>query len=243
MTFRCRYRARIVLKQLPRQIQNAFKNFLITCDVGVVFIAVCMYVCKNLTNLWTDFDDLFKEECSCARDKSVSLGDPESVHTDGQKKNWRITKLLLGCVLRTTRIKTEQHGNGLRPLTSLPLKLNLTKNGNNFWKCWRSKFERPSKCAEVEGCVNLSQRFANYFSNTFSGNYPDRGWDAAMQFVLPVAIYSWPLCSRLQHCKPMCNRYIHGSSGNFGFGEHSWKPRSQHLWSLGVLPLGNFFKF
>jgi len=52
----------------------------------------------------------------------------------------------------------------------------LKKSGNNFWKCWRSKFERPNKCAEVEGCVSpyiVSQRFADHFSKTFSGNNPD----------------------------------------------------------------------
>ena len=30
----------------------------------------------------------------------------------------------------------------------------LKKNGNVFWKCWRSKFEQRKKCTEVEGCVD-----------------------------------------------------------------------------------------
>jgi len=30
----------------------------------------------------------------------------------------------------------------------------LRKNGTEFWKCWRSKFECNKKFTEVDGCVD-----------------------------------------------------------------------------------------
>ena len=48
----------------------------ITSATEVVFIVVCVSVClcaKYLKKLRTDFDDIVKEECLHARDKSISF--------------------------------------------------------------------------------------------------------------------------------------------------------------------------
>ena len=45
----------------------------------------------------------------------------------------------------------------------------LAKDGPNFWKCWRSKFETRSNCTQVNGCVEpevIANNFARYFSET-----------------------------------------------------------------------------
>jgi len=42
---------------------------------GYIFVAVCVSVCKISKMLRTDFDGtpIFKKECLCARDKSISF--------------------------------------------------------------------------------------------------------------------------------------------------------------------------
>jgi len=53
----------------------------------------------------------------------------------------------------------------------------LLKNGNRFWKCWRSKFESVNKCCEVEHCVDphvITENFASHFSRVFTCNNPRR---------------------------------------------------------------------
>jgi len=49
----------------------------------------------------------------------------------------------------------------------------LRKNGTEFWKCWRSKFECNEKFTEVDGCVYpyiVSGNFAKHFSDSYSCN-------------------------------------------------------------------------
>ena len=41
------------------------------------------------------------------------------------------------------------------------------------WKCWRSKFEVPNKCIEVEQCVDsdvVVDKFANHFCAAYKAN-------------------------------------------------------------------------
>jgi len=49
----------------------------------------------------------------------------------------------------------------------------LRKDGNSFWKCWKSKVEHEYRCIEVDGCVDANitaQSFAEFFSNCYSCN-------------------------------------------------------------------------
>ena len=53
----------------------------------------------------------------------------------------------------------------------------LKKDGTAFWKCWRSKFEFSNRLTQVDGLVDadvISEKFAEYFSNCFSGNNDDQ---------------------------------------------------------------------
>jgi len=56
----------------------------------------------------------------------------------------------------------------------------LNKNGTSFWRVWRSKFESSNKVTEVDGCVDnnaIAVKFAEYFSNCYACNNPERAAD------------------------------------------------------------------
>lgn len=47
----------------------------------------------------------------------------------------------------------------------------LNKNGTEFWKCWRSKFESSNRCCEVDGHVDgneIAAKFQEHFSKLFA---------------------------------------------------------------------------
>ena len=53
----------------------------------------------------------------------------------------------------------------------------LEKNGTQFWKCWRSKFESSNKCQQVDGCVDsdiIANKFAQHFSQAYTSTDPSR---------------------------------------------------------------------
>jgi len=54
----------------------------------------------------------------------------------------------------------------------------LKKDGDAFWKCWRSNFDSSNnRCTEVEQCVDpkiITEKFVNYFKNCFTCNNADR---------------------------------------------------------------------
>ena len=53
----------------------------------------------------------------------------------------------------------------------------LAKNGQAFWRCWRSKFEIQNKCVHVGGCSDdeaIAKNFAEYFSNIYVPNDSQR---------------------------------------------------------------------
>ena len=49
----------------------------------------------------------------------------------------------------------------------------LSKQGPNFWKCWKSKFDLGNKCTEIDGCADvhvIAEKFAAYFEKCYSCN-------------------------------------------------------------------------
>jgi len=51
------------------------------------------------------------------------------------------------------------------------------KNGPEFWKCWKSKFESREDCVQVDGSVDdgeIADKFADYFSKAYSCNNASR---------------------------------------------------------------------
>ena len=68
------------------------------------------------------------------------------------------------------RTDTEVYTNDLHEALS-------QKNGFEFWKCWRSKFESNAQCKMVEGCVDadvIVDKFASHFKSAFTCNDPQR---------------------------------------------------------------------
>ena len=42
-----------------------------------------------------------------------------------------------------------------------------------FWKCWRSKFEHPNHCQQVDGCFDsdaIAVKFREHFMKSYSFN-------------------------------------------------------------------------
>ena len=51
------------------------------------------------------------------------------------------------------------------------------KNGPEFWKCWKSKFESKQNCVQVDGSIDdreIVDKFADYFSKAYSRNNASR---------------------------------------------------------------------
>ena len=49
----------------------------------------------------------------------------------------------------------------------------LSKQGPNFWKCWKSKFDLGNKCTEIDRCADvhvIAEKFAAYFEKCYSCN-------------------------------------------------------------------------
>ena len=62
----------------------------------------------------------------------------------------------------------------------------MNKHGKVFWKCWRSKFEVPNRCTEVDGCVDryiIAEKFANHFSAAYSYNDINRAESLRSDFL------------------------------------------------------------
>jgi hypothetical protein len=69
----------------------------------------------------------------------------------------------------------------------------MGKDGPQFWKCWRSKFELPNKCNQIDGCVDnniIVTKFAKHFAEAYSCNNVDRN----------DALKAEYLCKRPDYC-------------------------------------------
>ena len=77
------------------------------------------------------------------------------------------------------KLNTETYTNDLHQAL-------LHKDGPNFWKCWKSKFETRRKCDEVSGCTDGESvviKFANYFSEIYTANNPQRAASLSDQYI------------------------------------------------------------
>ena len=77
----------------------------------------------------------------------------------------------------------------------------LQKNGNEFWKCWKSKFEHYKGCKEVDGCTDANaivNKFVDYFSKTYSCYNLERASLLQQEFTSMYAdYYRFPLTEKL----------------------------------------------
>jgi len=89
------------------------------------------------------------------------------------------------------RLREEQKSESMVYTNDLHEAL-LDKKGNEFWKCWRSKFEHYSGCKEVDGSTDsntIVNKFAHYFSTTYSCNNPNRAYSLQQEFETVRANY------------------------------------------------------
>jgi len=66
------------------------------------------------------------------------------------------------------------------------------KNGKEFWKCWRSKFEHHAKYEQIDGCVDkqeIAEKFARHFSNACSSASADRAAELKLEYAAKRASY------------------------------------------------------
>ena len=124
---------------------------------------------KNFLKFWWD------EELSLLKKSSIetnavwkAAGKPKHGPIFDKRQS---SRLLYRKRLREgQRIETESYSNALHEAL-------LLKNGNKFWRCWRSKFESRNKCSEVDHCVDpyvITEKFASHFSQSFSCNNSNR---------------------------------------------------------------------
>ena len=73
----------------------------------------------------------------------------------------------------------------------------MTKNGNAFWQCWRSKFDSKGRVSQVEGRVDsgiIADKFVSHFESTISCNNPDRATSLQQEYqVLRVNYCGLPM--------------------------------------------------
>jgi hypothetical protein len=69
----------------------------------------------------------------------------------------------------------------------------LNKNGVEFWKCWRSKFESSSRCCEVDGLVDgndITIKFQEHFSRLYSSANTQRDAELHEEYLTQRASYT-----------------------------------------------------
>jgi hypothetical protein len=112
---------------------------------------------RNFYKFWWDQElDLLK---------SASIDSNRLWKAAGKPRNGPIFDKRQTCRANYRRkIRESQQMNDLAYTNDLHEAL-LKKNGPEFWKCWRSKFEQPRKCEEVEGCVDVNIILAKFYEH------------------------------------------------------------------------------
>ena len=62
----------------------------------------------------------------------------------------------------------------------------LSKNQNGFWKCWRSKFESPNVCQQVESSVDpdiITEKFCRHFTQLYTANNVRRAEELRSEYL------------------------------------------------------------
>ena len=134
--------------------------------------------CKNFYKFW------WSEELSILKEASITCnklwkaaGKPRFGHIFDKRQSSRLQ--YRKCLREAQSMETVSYSNDLHDAL-------MKKNGKNFWKCWRSKFEVRSKCTEVDGCIDrdiITENFANHFSAAFSCNDISRSESLRQDFM------------------------------------------------------------
>ena len=148
--------------QVTAFIDSVYESIVhILCNAAAVFVPVRS---KQFYKFWWD------QELDCLKEDSISVhklwkaaGKPRA---GPLFQNFRHTKLLYKRRIRECqRQETSSYTNDLHEAL-------VNKEGNDFWKCWRSKFEVKNKrVGQVDGLTDemeIVKQFEKYFTKTCS---------------------------------------------------------------------------
>jgi hypothetical protein len=69
----------------------------------------------------------------------------------------------------------------------------LSKNGPDFWKCWKSKFDSsPNNCEQVDGCVDsdvIADKFAQHFAKAYTSIDATRAEELKSEYAAMRSVY------------------------------------------------------
>ena len=134
--------------------------------------------CKNFFKFW------WNEELKLLKEESVNSN--RIWKAAGKPRNGPLYQKRQSCRLQYRRRLKEDRNSETRVYTNELHDALLKKNNNDFWKCWRSKFDQSKKCIEVEGCVDVgvvADKFGKYFSGIYSCNNPVRAEVLKQEFL------------------------------------------------------------
>ena len=124
---------------------------------------------KNFLKFW------WNEELTALKADSVesnklwkAAGKPRSGQISEKRRTCRVR--YRKSIKDYERMSTEMYTNELHEAL-------LYKDSTNFWKCWRSKFESPNVCKQVEGCVDVEvivDKFRDHFVQSYTANNVNR---------------------------------------------------------------------
>ena len=124
---------------------------------------------KSFYKFWWD------EELNILKDDSIesnklwkAAGKPRCGPIFNKRQSYR---------LRYRKRITEGEKSALSSYTNELHDALMRKDGPEFWKCWRSKFETGKKCDEVDGCIDettIANKLASHFKNSYSCNSTQR---------------------------------------------------------------------
>jgi hypothetical protein len=103
----------------------------------------------------------------------------ESIESDkiwkaaGRPRHGPIFDKRQNCRLSYRRYYRESEKASVNVYTNALNNALLQKDGPNFWKCWRAKFEAPNSCQQVGGVVDsaeIAKNFADHFAKAYACN-------------------------------------------------------------------------
>ena len=168
-------------------IQERLDNFLITIDtktdldcrlaianyyndiVDILIEGANAFVPLHRNNFW------WNEELSALKADSVKSNNLWK--TAGKPRSGQLFEERQKCRLRYRRALRENEHLETQSYTNDLHECLLRKQGANFWKSWRSKFEPFNKCQQVDGCVNdaaIAENFVRHFSKVYSCTNTER---------------------------------------------------------------------
>ncbi len=139
---------------------------------------------KSFYKFWWDEElDLMKDESIESNKMWKAAGKPRSGPIFDKRQS---------CRLRYRKRIKEGEKSSLSSYTNELHDALMKKNGPEFWKCWRSKFESGKKCDEVDGCVDeitIANNLASHFSNSYSCNSTQRAAELQNEYTNMRADY------------------------------------------------------